>query len=356
MYVFYLLFAYLVIIMLAVDLFVVAMYHNRRYEKRLEKKRAYWSIVIWRCIKNNNYVLRNYELKKLKKYVCLKAFFKECAEIPSRDFIKLINANEDVIIANIKHIKGRSLRALFAYLVANMQYVDEDTSIKFSEMFLDFLSEKSVYIRENSLRAIIRLGNADYVIKALLKLSLEKIYHNEKLVSDALLMFTGDVEELNNKLLIKLNKFDKDIAIAVIDYWSHTSWHTCDETITRYLSLDDTPIDAICAIVRKLGKNEDMANRKTIIKVVKKFLDLENCEPAIVGVTELGDYINDTEIHELLLHSLKSKNWYVRINSAVALVKNGVTEETLKYIEKCEDPYACDAFEYALKMSGEEAA
>lgn len=334
-------------------IFFIIIERRKRYTVRLKAKRILWNYALEECAKNKQYVLSPKYIKRLDKYIELQAFFEECELLTDTTFSEIINNNEDAIIKNIRKSRSKSLRAYFAYLVGNMKYVDMSTSYKFSLLFLDFLRENSVFLIENSLKAIYKLGDVNLVIKAFEVLTIEDKYHNEKLISDGLQLFTGNKEVLNYKLLKSIRTFRTDLTEAIIDYWALTNWHSCDETIAQMLWEEGTPIDVICAIVRKLGKNENQINRNVIIDIVKHYMNLESCEPTIVGVTELGDYVNDAEINDLLLFTLTSRNWYVRINSAKALVKNGVSNLTYNFINSCQDKYAKDAFYYALKIEGE---
>lgn len=62
-------------------------------------------------------------------------------------------------------------------------------------------------------------------------------------------------------------------------------------------------------------------NEKILIQTLEQYQDQENWEPAAVAASFLGNF-TDKEALGSLEEALQSPNWYVRINSAKALVKS----------------------------------
>ena len=69
---------------------------------------------------------------------------------------------------------------------------------------------------------------------------------------------------------------------------------------------------------------------------------------SITAAFALGTY-HDLTVKNALKKSLKSPNWYIRKNSAEALLQIGLDDDEITKLKNNEDKYASEIFNYVLE-------
>jgi len=83
-------------------------------------------------------------------------------------------------------------------------------------------------------------------------------------------------------------------------------------------------------------------------RYILKLVDCPIWEVRVVVLNYLTK-LDKSEVEEIYLEKIKDPNWYIRHNSAKALVKIDTSTEKLNRILKGNDQYAKEALEYAME-------
>ena len=87
-------------------------------------------------------------------------------------------------------------RAFFAYILQKCEIRDKNGGSTFAGPLLSYLENSTVYCRENVLQALYVLGEPEPVGQAFDYMGSRNWYHNPRLISDGLMNYPGDKEEM----------------------------------------------------------------------------------------------------------------------------------------------------------------
>jgi HEAT repeat protein len=210
------------------------------------------------------------------------------------------------------------------------------------------LSNHSIFCRENALKALYNLGDADAVAEAVEKLSADAHLHNEKLLSDGMNSFRGDRAKLAEALMERFERYDDHSQSAIITFFTVAGFHDWDAFFKERLAREEISIDQRCDILRLLMKVPSADTKRILIDTLREKGKAEDWQTAAVAATGLACYPDDAETVEALRYGITSPAWSVRKNCAAALVKLRAPREVLDGILCGEDAYARDALRFAL--------
>ncbi len=350
MYLFYFLYVYIVIVLIgAVSHGFLSLYLSTN-DLKVNKHKKLWEKILVRCEKKNNYKFKRREIYQLKNPQKLAAFYEVYSNASKDVFIKIIENNKWQMIAVARRYKSTTMKAYFAYIFSVFCIEDEEVSTGLDNLMIEFLDENSVYVRENVLKVLYSFGNAGKVKEAYEVLSKKKVYHSQKLLTDGLMKFSGDVEELMTLLMNNLDVFMECYQISIINVLAYKEIHIYDNQLIKYMMQKDVSIDVKCAVLRVLGKVRNEENKSILISSLLQYKHDEGWEEAAVAANMLGIYEEDEEVAKLLSQSITSRNWYIRMNSAYSLIKIGMSSEYKNEILDGDDAYAKDALTYAMSL------
>lgn len=221
---------------------------------------------------------------------------------------------------------------------ANGQY----DSIK-KEM-IKMTASSSVYARENALRALYRMGNIEAVRHALELMSRMHITHYGKLLTDGLLRFQGNQQELAKALWKNKGKLGNDYLLAVMKF-IRMSQSGYEEDFLQILKDKTQDREIRLEAIRYFRKYVYLPAYEELAEMVKKQKQME-WEYVAIAVLSLGNYRNRETINLLKL-SLTSSNWYVRYNAAEVLIGTfGICRPELSDVYNGQDEYAKEILAY----------
>ena len=208
----------------------------------------------------------------------------------------------------------------------------------------DLLGNKSLYCRENALRALYSSEDIHAVMQALTFLDAnEQLLPHKKILADGLLSFDKK-EELIPLLWKKLSEFHPRMQVSLLDYIRYASSNWKDEMLSMLETSQDMEIQIAC--VRYFGRYQDERS--------VSFL-LHHAEEEKEGVWELQNAcISALAVYpgpqtlEILKKETSSKNWYVRYNAAKSLAILNTDRDALADILQGNDRYAKEMLEYQL--------
>lgn len=345
-------FGYIIFYLVLTILFGVAQLiiakSQKQFDENVSKNSLKWSEYFRKAVDNDDFSINNSALRKLKKPVELNGFFEELRNTDANIRNNIIDNNFDRIISLFRKTKDETIKADFAYQIS-LTEMDDAIREKYVPGFMkELLKGKSIYLRENALRAIYTTKNVDTVIDALHWMSDQDIFHNEKLIIDGLLSFAGDKDELCRTIVKRLKSFNDNYRDAMVGFFFAYRWNENDDELIELLNDNDAGIETICAIARNIGRNKCEKNKRALIDLIKKYSVDEQISPAIVAISFMGQYEGDQEVIDLLLTQLSSKDWYIRMNSAKSLIESGLSKEQIEEVLNGNDKFAKDALEYML--------
>ena len=297
--------------------------------------------------------MRKKEIHLLKNPSVLAAFYEVYSTVSPDEFHLLIANNRQQIINVARRFKSNTMKAYFAYILHTLQLHSNDVSNDFNELMMEFVLEKSVYVRENSLKVLYSFGNAYSIAKSFRTLSKKNIFHSEKLLTDGLMSFQGDFDHLTTLLMAYFEDFIECYQIAIINALAYKNEHKFDNELLKYIGREDISIDIKCSILRIIGKAPSEKHKQILILCLKQHESEYGWEQAVVAASMLGNFMNDVQVEKALCETITSRNWYVRMKSAKSLIRIGLSDEHIQEIINGDDAYAKNALLYTLNPGKE---
>lgn len=240
-------------------------------------------------------------------------------------------------------------KAFFAYLMSIYRPACGEKHDQLVEILLDFMRNSTVYCRENVLQAIYVMGNPVAVESAFHLLSDQELYHNPRLLSDGMMNFSGDKEDLAGRLWAQRHLFGEFIQVTIVQFATQISSIFAD-TFLQALKSKDTMMEVRFAIIRYFQKNIYGEALPYLLFLAKEGGKLGE-DLAIPACAALVAYPGE-ETEEALKQAIHSKNWYVRKNAATALIRLGIAEKCLDELKLSKDRYAEEMLSYLLDKGG----
>lgn len=226
--------------------------------------------------------------------------------------------------------------SLFPALMQN-----DDNSIQYAMMHYVF--DPSIYCRENAMLFFYHKGIEKHVVNSLKKISHRNLYYNTKLLTDDLLLFSGNHQNLSTLLLSEFDEFNVNFQIGIINYLRLKD-NNKKEILYQKLISRKYHKEVELAIIRYFAKHTYKDILEYLLEIMKDKNNY-NDEYRLVTAFTLASY-DQKETRYILIESLMDKNWYVRKNSALSLARMKLTKAEMKKIELLEDPYAKDMIKY----------
>lgn len=233
--------------------------------------------------------------------------------------------------------------AYFPYMLKRFHILQEHSFEALMDILMELLSKKSLYCRENALQAIYSSGQCLYVVKALKIIDQNGYFHHSKLISDGLLEFAGDHEQLANALWQSFDDFSVAMKVSLLNYLRFGNSHCAKEMME--LLEDETQDDEIrFACIRYLGKYHYEPAHEILLNLAENKQQQRFEYPAIAS-SALALY-PATKTIAVLKQNLYSPNWYIRFNASSSLEQLGVSYADLMDVFDGNDRYAREILQY----------
>lgn len=301
------------------------------------------------CVKNGTDISKmdiSYVIDKLKYRPYIKVF-NNTIEVFNKDinnhkYTKTYMENfEDIVNRYVlKHkLKDNTLKT---YMTINLgEY--KLSNYEISEFLLSCINTKSIYLRVAALESISKIGNINTLKSAIEYVSKEEKYINNKVFTDIINQFGGDKNELDKYLINDFKEFNESFQKVIVEHFKNNKTTFVKEELLNILK-DNISKEINISIVKYF----------TIIKydeckyIIIEFLKNGDWEYRAVCASALKNY--KCELSEkALLKSINDKNWYVRYNSAISILKFD-DKDLINYILENDDKYAKDILFYAMFM------
>lgn len=316
---------------------------------------AYWRTEFEKYLASGSYAFSQKNLFLMRLSDWLQGFYGayNSLYVQNPKVKDLVEANEREIFQVCSRYSRHNtiMRAYFAYFCSGLDINDPKDNNEYTKLMLNYLSDPSVYSHENALKALCSFGNVDSIVEAFQIMTSHNIYHKEKLITNNLLLFAGDTEELTEALMVHFSEFSKCCRIGIVDFLRYQKNVKYDDRMQAVVCNPSEDTDLRCCCIRLLTDHKYPAFYKAIDQLLKDY-DNPNWELTAVAAKAAGN-LDKQYVEKPLMKALTSKYWYVRVNSARSLVKLPIAKEDLDAIVNGRDEFARDALLYELEKKEE---
>jgi len=238
-------------------------------------------------------------------------------------------------------------KAFFAYFIFKNPPQDDKEYTPLMEILISFMNNSTVYCRENVLNALYALGNCQGVENAFQIINDNQWFHHRKLLSDGLMTFTGDKDELAERLWTYRKKWDDNLMVSVIQFIT-ANLNNFDDRFLNLLKAEEVSLEIKLAIMRYFRRYYFEPAKAVIIAYLKKENNIDE-NLRIVAASVLETYPGEETI-EVLKDALHDSNWYLRYNAASSLVNLNVDIRKIRDVLGGTDRYAKEILTYMISQ------
>lgn len=213
------------------------------------------------------------------------------------------------------------------------------------EEIMKYVEDNSIYCRENAMLYFYKRGSSTLVINALKLISDKGLYYNKKLLANDLLKFSGNQEELAQKLFQEFEHFSVDFQVSIVNYLRFSKADLNKEFYQMLIS-DEYDKEVDLAMIRYFGSKKYEKVLPYLLELLKN-TNKEDVEYKIIATQAIRIY-DSKEVRASLIKCISDDNWYVRKNAANSLYKMKLTKTDMKEIEAIQDKYGMEMIEYTF--------
>ena len=236
--------------------------------------------------------------------------------------------------------------AYFSYILSLYMLQKHMPLQSIQEVLLDYVAKDNLYCRVNGLQALYAFGNVDHILTALKLQDRGEVFLHEKILTEGLLTFTGDHDELIHRLWEQFSTFSSRTQLAILNYIRFRTGGYAREML-EIMGDTEEEKELRLAAIRYFGRYP-YAPALNMMLAFAEDCDPMNWEYATVSVSALAAYPRE-QVLGTLKDALRSANWYVRYAAAVSLETLQVTYDDLLDIMNGTDRYAREMIMYRLE-------
>jgi hypothetical protein len=207
----------------------------------------------------------------------------------------------------------------------------------------DLLDRGDSACAEGVLLAIYQIGDPQITLEVLRQVDKAERFLHPKIISDGLLSFSGNTQELHSLILDHLLSFTEQMQVNLLNYLRFSGVEHC-ERILQLLQSEKTYDETRFSCIRYFGKY----HYPPAYDLIARFAAGEagGCiEYAIVALSVLRHYPHPRTT-EILRTQINSSNWFVRYNATESLECLGLEYQDLIDIFDGSDRFARDMLQY----------
>ena len=237
--------------------------------------------------------------------------------------------------------------AYFCYFLARHKLRRHMELDQMQKVMLSYLKKDSLYCKINAWKALCSFGSPSILVRALQELGAgETSQLHEKVITEALLTYTGDPKSLIEVLWSRMESFSIPIQRAVLDYIRFQSGDY-RERMLGILRDERRDKELRLSAVRYFGRYPDPSARALLLGFLQDS-DPTHWEYSAISASSLAGY-DGQDVVDALLRAMNSSNWYIRSNAASSLEAHGLSYEQMFQVLSGGDRYAREMLAYRLK-------
>ncbi len=236
--------------------------------------------------------------------------------------------------------------AYFSYFLSRYTAKRQMPMDSVQDILLEYVKKDNLYCRVNALQALYAFGNIEHIVTALRIQDDGKVFLHEKILTEGLLSFTGNHDELIRRLWKNLDTFSEHTQLAILNYIRFQTGVYAKEMFA--VMQDETRGKELrLSAIRYFGRYfYEPALEPLLAFVLEK--DPSYWEYATVSASALARYSGERVI-DALKEALHSSNWYVRYSAALSLDAHQVNYTDLIDVVAGNDRYAREMITYRLE-------
>ena len=246
--------------------------------------------------------------------------------------------------------------AYFCYFLSRHKLRRHMELDQIQQVMLSYLKKDSLYCKINAWKALCSFGSPSVLGKALQELGTgDTSQLHEKVITEALLTYTGDSKDLIEVLWSQMERFSIPVQRAVLDYIRFQSGNYREQML-EILRDKHRDKELRLSAVRYFGRYPDPSARPLLLGFLQDS-DPTHWEYSAISASSLARY-DGQDVVDALLWAMNSSNWYIRSNAASSLEAHGLSYEQMFQVLSGGGRYAREMLEYRLKAKQlqEEAA
>lgn len=298
------------------------------------------------------------KLSRAANLLCFHEAAENLLEDPEHrgDMERWLQSNKDLFLVLGHRYVGKSepfYATFFAYLVWKYRLCTEKETDPFVMMMLKLCLSHSLYCRENALCALYGCGCPEHVAKAYVLMTQHGVEHSAKLVTDGLLQFAGDKNELAEQLWSRWDMFLPHYQVCIVNYIRMVSGNFC-ERFYKLLSDGQADNEVLFAAIRYFRTYPYGEAEGFLQNLVVKW-DEADWEFAAIAALSLEKYHGSATM-QALLTGCRSTSWHVRENASDSLIQM-MSDDALQSLIAMEgDRFAREMLLYKLTKRRRERA
>lgn len=273
----------------------------------------------------------------------MEKLYQSCPELASKYLEAMHPVFEDL---SFSYSRRDTMKiSYFAYLVEKYGMIRGRAKDGITETMLSLLQDPSIYCRENALSAIYSVGDCNCVVRALQIMDDGNRFHHPKLLTDGLMSYAGEAEELADALWNSYGSFSAEMQCVILDYLRFRGIRK-DKDILKVLTDDGTDDEVRFSCIRYFGKFPNETAYPILLEYAKH-PDRQRWEYASIAVSSLASYPVPHTL-EVLKECLHHPNWYIRLNASKSLRSFHLSYTDLIDVFDGADRYAREITQYMI--------
>ena len=236
--------------------------------------------------------------------------------------------------------------AYFSFFLSRYMMKRQMPIDSLQDILLGYLKKENLYCCVNALQALYAFGNAEHIVTALKIQDKSKVFVHEKILTEGLLSFTGDHDDLIRRLWENIDFYSEHTQLAILNYIRFQSDGYKEEMFA--VMQDKTKGKELrLSAIRYFGRYDYEPALESLLSFASD-KDLSNWEYATVSISSLARYTGERVI-DTLKQALHSSNWYIRQSASVSLEAHGMDYISLMDVIVGNDRYAREMITYRLE-------
>ena len=245
-----------------------------------------------------------------------------------------------------RYIKKDTLKiAYYPYILYKYDILKYQDNPELNEILFELLRSVNVYCRENTLKAIYSIRNPEMAAYALSVVDKNLSFHHPKLISDGLMFYKGNKDDLKEKLFEKIDIYSTGMRLNILNYFRFADIR-CDEKMLEILT-DEKENDEIRFSAIRYFEKFPNDSARCVLQSIAENLDGKAWQYQAIATSALKSYPDEVTFR-ILVRNLSNHNWHVRQNSAISCEKLGYTYHDLISVFDGDDRYAREIMRYRL--------
>lgn len=269
-----------------------------------------------------------------------------------RDYIKSVRP-EFICLAIQNHYRDITEGTYFAHVLGKYPILKNNPTPVILGRLMELVREPSLYAREAALKAIYSTGDCGYALQALHMVDMDGRFYHAKLLTDGLLTFGGDKQDLALSLWADFDHFSISMQKVILGFIRFSGCELSPELL-RILTDEHRDDELRFSCIRYFGKHPYEQAFPLLLTFVERPWD-RRWEYAAVAASALSAYPGERTV-AALKGALNSSNWYLRFNAARSLEEFQLTYLNLIDVMDGQDRYAREILQYRLDLRASQDA